>query len=169
MGLFTSAPLQPVTMLIPKKTRKEEYRYLFKEGVLVAKKDHTLPKHPHIPSAKNAYVIEMMRSFVSKGFVKQTVSWQWYYWYLTNEGIEYLRDYLHLSEEVVPNTLKKSKLPRSGGFGGRDRGDRYGDDRRRYGDDKRVAPSGDFKPSFRDGGGFGGRGGFGRGGGAPPQ
>merc|ERR1711943_81326 len=169
MGLFTSAPLQPVTMLIPKKTRKEVYRYLFKEGVLVAKKDHTLPKHPHIPSAKNAYVIEMMRSIVSKGFVKQTVSWQWYYWYLTNEGIEYLRDYLHLSEEVVPATLKKSSRPasrgvergegRSGGKGGWGDGGKGGD---RDGSYRRGA-FGD-KP---EGGFGGGKGGFGRGGGAP--
>lgn len=33
---------------------------------------------------------------------------QYFYWYLTVEGIEYLREYLHLPEEIVPATLKKS-------------------------------------------------------------
>lgn len=33
---------------------------------------------------------------------------QYFYWYLTAEGIEYLREYLHLPEEIVPATLKKS-------------------------------------------------------------
>ena len=33
---------------------------------------------------------------------------QFFYWYLTVEGIEYLREYLHLPEEIVPATLKKS-------------------------------------------------------------
>ena len=33
-------------MLIPKKNRKEVYEYLFHQGVLVAKKDFNLPKHP---------------------------------------------------------------------------------------------------------------------------
>ena len=32
---------------------------------------------------------------------------QWYYWYLTDAGIEYLRGFLHLPAEVVPETLKK--------------------------------------------------------------
>ena len=27
--------------------------------------------------------------------------------YLTNEGIQYLRDYLHLPPEIVPTTLKR--------------------------------------------------------------
>ena len=31
--------------------------------------------------------------------------------YLTNEGIQYLRDYLHLPSEIVPSTLKHA-LPR---------------------------------------------------------
>merc|ERR1719370_632937 len=30
-------------------------------------------------------------------------AWRHYYWYLTNEGIQYLRDYLHLPSEIVPS------------------------------------------------------------------
>ena len=35
-------------MLIPKKNRVLIYEYLFKEGVLVAKEDKYMPKHPNI-------------------------------------------------------------------------------------------------------------------------
>ena len=59
----------------------------------------------------NAQVIKLMQSFTSKELVKEIFSWRYYYWYLTNEGIEYLREYLNLSADVVPNTLKKSTRP----------------------------------------------------------
>ena len=49
-----------------------------------------------------------MQSFTSKELVKEIFSWRYYYWYLTNEGIEYLREYLHLPAEIVPATLKKA-------------------------------------------------------------
>ena len=52
-----------------------------------------------------------MQSFTSKELVKEIFSWRYYYWYLTNEGIEYLREYLTLSADVVPNALKKSTRP----------------------------------------------------------
>ena len=95
---------------------------------MVAKKDYNAAKHPHVP-CRNLYVIKLMQSFVSKGFVKETFSWQWYYWYLTNEGIEYLRGYLHLPEEVIPRTLKPRTGPRpsyipGGRQGGQERGGR---------------------------------------------
>lgn len=39
--------------------------------------------------------------------MKEQFAWRHYYWYLTNEGIEYLRTYLHLPSEIVPATLKR--------------------------------------------------------------
>merc|ERR1711924_483623 len=92
--------------------RKIIYNNLFKEGVMVAKKDCTKAKHDdeELP-VKNIYVIKLLTSLKSRGYVTEKFSWQWYYWYLTNEGIEYLREYLNLPEEVVPNTLKKSTPP----------------------------------------------------------
>mmetsp|Transcript_114192 Transcript_114192/g.170812 ORF Transcript_114192/g.170812 Transcript_114192/m.170812 type:complete len:147 (-) Transcript_114192:90-530(-) len=95
-------------MLIPKKDRTLISKYLFEEGVMVAKKDYNAAKHPHVP-CRNLYVIKLMQSFKSRGYVTETFSWQWYYWYLTNEGIEFLRGLLHLPEEVVPRTLKPKK------------------------------------------------------------
>merc|ERR1712054_572155 len=44
------------------------------------------------------------------------------YKYLTDEGIEYLREYLHLPAEIVPATLKQSRRPSSRGDGERSGG-----------------------------------------------
>ena len=101
----------------------------YTEGVVYAKKDYSLPQHPDIP-VPNLQVIKLMQSFKSKEYVKEIFSWQYYYYYLTNEGIEYLREYLNLGPDVVPDTLKKSARPAGerpgadagrgrGGFGGR--------------------------------------------------
>lgn len=47
-------------MLIPKKNRKLIYEHLFKEGVMVAKKDFNLPKHPDI-DVPNLHVIKALQ------------------------------------------------------------------------------------------------------------
>jgi small subunit ribosomal protein S10e len=47
-----------------------------------------------------------MKSFTSKGFTRETFNWQYHYFYLTNTGIEYLRQYLALPADIVPATLK---------------------------------------------------------------
>lgn len=52
----------------------------------------------------------LLKSFKSKGFCRETFNWQYYYYYLTNEGIEYLRTYLALPAEIVPATLKVTRL-----------------------------------------------------------
>ena len=121
---------------------------------------------PRSPSRRKSQVIKLMQSFTSKELVKEIFSWRYYYWYLTNEGIEYLREYLNLSADVVPNTLKKSTRPatrpmaderprggdRYGGPGGRPGGrEGYRSERPggygRGGGDKGGAPGG-FAPSF---------------------
>merc|ERR1712060_161174 len=108
--------------------------YLFKEGVLFAKKDFSLPKHPEMP---DLHVIKLMQSFTSRGYCKEAFAWRHHYWFLTDEGLTYLREFLNLPEDAVPATLKKatrapsapSRPPpgdergdrRPGGFGSRDR------------------------------------------------
>ncbi|KAL2924784.1 40S ribosomal protein S10-2 [Bienertia sinuspersici] len=76
------------------------------EGVCYAKKDFNLAKHPDI-DVPNLQVIKLMQSFKSKEYVRETFAWMHYYWYLTNDGIEFLRTYLNLPSEIVPATLKK--------------------------------------------------------------
>ncbi|KAI2030992.1 hypothetical protein LOZ48_002985, partial [Ophidiomyces ophidiicola] len=198
---FPEVRQELATMLIPKADRKKIHEYLFREGVLVAKKDYNLPKHGDIDT-KNLYVrilpvshfstslganhpatkvIKACQSLTSRGYVKTRFSWQYYYYTLTPEGLEYLREWLHLPAEIVPAThikQQRSHAPprgmmggegererRPGGRGDRgDRGDRppRGDGgyrRREQGEGKESGAPGDFAPSFR---------GFGRGRGAPP-
>ena len=183
-------------MLISKKNRIQILSYLFKEGVICAKKDYMCMKNLGTDAEENEVqvpnleVVKLMTSLKSKGFVRESFNWQWYYWYLTNEGIEYLREYLHLPPEIVPATLKKQPVrparpPNSFGAdreGGRD-GERRGMGRGRGPKDFGSGGGGGFNPNFRrEGGGFGrgrsfgrddgyrrGEGGFGRGGGGAPR
>lgn len=90
-------------MLIPKQDRKLIHQYLFQEGVVVAKKDFEQPKHEEIDT-KNLYVIKALQSLTSKGFVKTQFSWQYYYYTLTDEGVEFLRQELNIPEGILPLT-----------------------------------------------------------------
>uniref|UniRef100_A0A069DPN7 Putative 40s ribosomal protein s10 n=1 Tax=Panstrongylus megistus TaxID=65343 RepID=A0A069DPN7_9HEMI len=94
-------------MLISKKNRHAIYESLFKEGVMVAKKDYHALKHPDLETIPNLEVIKTMQSLKSRGYVKEQFAWRHFYWYLTNEGINFLRNYLHLPSEIVPATLKR--------------------------------------------------------------
>jgi len=136
-----------------------------REGVLVAKKDFNAPKH-HELDMPNLHVIKTCQSLTSKGFLKTQFSWNYYYYTLTDEGIDHLREWLHLPAEIVPNTHKKAARaarpaappPRDGAYRA-PRGNDASEYRRR--DDKKdAAPSGDFRPRFS---------GVGRGAGAPPS
>jgi small subunit ribosomal protein S10e len=69
------------------------------EGVMVAKKDYNAPKHLEL-DVKNLHVIKACQSLTSRGFVSVVFSWQYYYYILTPEGIDYLREFLHLPAEV---------------------------------------------------------------------
>ena len=138
-------------MLVPKPIRKRIYLHLFNNGVMVAKKDLVV-KHHELHDIQNLYVVKLMQSLVSRDLVKEIFNWQWHYYFLKNEGIEYLRGYLNLPEEIVPATLKKPKTaPRERE---QTRGDRSERPPRRTGPpgaegEKKAAPSGDFKPEFR--------------------
>lgn len=170
----------------------------------MAKKDFNLPKHGEIDT-KNLYVgldarfpcllfsklclhrklfcqvIKACQSLTSRNYLKTQFSWQWYYYTLTPEGLDYLREWLHLPADIVPATHIKqprSHAPPKGMMGGDDRerrpggrgaprgergdrGDREGGYRRRdAGENKEGGAPGEFAPSFR--------GGLGRGRGAPP-
>ena len=133
---------------------------------MCAHKDkHQLRNHDDIKvdgtgvEVPNLQVCNLMKSLKSRGYVKESFNWQWFYWYLTNEGIEYLREYLHLPADSVPNTLKKSTKPaapppRPGAEGPDGRPPRA------------PRPEGGREGGYRGGEGGAPRG-FGRGGGAP--
>merc|ERR1711930_14713 len=160
MGPFPIGFSKIKIMLMPKKNLVSIYEHLFNQGVMVAKKDHHAPKHPELESVPNLHVIKALTSLKSRGFVKEQFAWRHYYWSLTNEGIQYLRDYLHLPPEIVPATLKRqapretrpraSAAPRPGGVGKEADREAY----RKAGDDKTgAAGPGSAPMQFR--GGFG--------------
>lgn len=159
---------------MPKENRKAIYEYLLEKGVIVAKKDFTC-KHPHVKEIPNLHVIKALQSMKSRGYVKEQFAWRHYYWYLTNEGIQYLRDYLHLPSQTLPETLRKvDPAKRAGGAGGHGGGRGFGGEggeRPSY--DRQRGEGGFGRAPYRSAGGeggiypsrgFGHRGGFGRGG-----
>jgi small subunit ribosomal protein S10e len=88
---------------------------LFAEGVMVAKKDYNAPKHEEL-EVPNLQVIKAMQSLTSKGLVKTQFSWQYYYYTLTDDGIQNLREWyislpLHLA--LVLTRDKASPPPRN--------------------------------------------------------
>ncbi|KAI0761006.1 Plectin/S10 domain-containing protein [Trametes elegans] len=136
-------------MIISKQNRRIIYESLFKEGVLVAKKDYNAPKHEEL-DVPNLEVIKAMQSLTSKGLVKTQFSWQWYYYVLTPEGTDYLREWLNLPSEIVPATHKKAVRPprpaqvRGPGGEGAYRAPRG--DREDY--RKKEGAPGEFRPQF---------------------
>ncbi|KDD76250.1 plectin/S10 domain-containing protein, partial [Helicosporidium sp. ATCC 50920] len=106
-------------MLVPKKNRKAVYKQLFNDGVMYAEKDFNLAQHPskELEGVRNLEVIKLMQSMKSRELVTERYAWRHYYWFLTDSGIEYLREYLALPAEVVPATLMKSNRPLERGPG----------------------------------------------------
>ncbi|XP_041963760.1 plectin isoform X27 [Alosa sapidissima] len=99
-------------MVMPLADLRAIYELLFRDGVMVAKKDkRPQTKHPDVPGVKNLQVIRAMGSLKSRGYVRETFAWRHFYWYLTNEGIVYLREYLHLPAEIVPTPLQRVRRP----------------------------------------------------------
>jgi len=92
-------------MLVPRKDRLAIFAHLFREGAVACPKNVTAT-HRQI-NVPNIYVMKLMLSLKSRNYVTETFNWQWFYYTLTDAGVEYLRNYLHLPAETVPNTHKK--------------------------------------------------------------
>lgn len=94
---------------------------------MVVKKDTRAPKHTDI-DVPNLEVMKALLSLKSRGYVSEQFSWQHHYYFLTDEGILFLRSYLHLPETVVPLTI--AKATRSAGRPERDERQDRGEARR---------------------------------------
>ncbi|KNC47696.1 uncharacterized protein AMSG_03927 [Thecamonas trahens ATCC 50062] len=98
-------------------------------------------------AATNLEVMNTMKSLKSRGFVRETYAWQYSYYFLTDEGLDYIREFLHLPATIIPATLKKTQQSQVRNAGGRDdrrggRGDRRSRDRdsfRGEGKDKKTS------------------------------
>lgn len=101
-------------MVMPLADLRAIYELLFRDGVIVAKKDkHPQSMHPDLQGISNLKVIHAMASLKSKGCVKETFVWKHAYYYITNEGVAYLRNYLHLPPEILPASLQRVSRPAS--------------------------------------------------------
>ena len=86
------------------------------------KKDVRAPKHAEI-DVPNLQVMKALLSLKSRGYVAEQFSWQHFYYFLTDEGILFLRSYLHLPDTVVPLTIAKASA-RAGAAGRPERDER---------------------------------------------
>jgi len=57
----------------------------------------------------NIHCFLVMRSLLSRKYVTEIFTWQWHYYFLKNEGVKFLRDYLGLPASVIPNTHRVEK------------------------------------------------------------
>ena len=174
--------LKQKSTVVPKKTRDDIYRYLFTEGVLVCEKDPLGTWSGELGGVKfrvpALQVMYLLRSMKSRNFIKEQFAWRHFYWSLNDNGVDYLRKYLHLSPSVVPNTHRKTKeaeeyerappRPRGGRGRGRGRGGDFGG-RGRGGDFGGRGRGGDFGGRGRGGDGEGRGRGRGRGRGSYDQ
>ncbi|KAF4655611.1 ribosomal 40S subunit protein S10A [Perkinsus olseni] len=99
-------------VLIRKEDRRTVYEHLFKEGVIVVEKKPTLKHHRQMEVA-NLHVLMIMKSLSSKDLVDEKFNWQWHYYTLNDDGIEYLRQYLHLPATAFPDTMTKQRPTRA--------------------------------------------------------
>ena len=90
---------------IQKSEKKAVYRYLLQEGVIVFHKDFTTQPHKGT-NVPNIHVRALLRSLKDRGLVELVFNWQYFYYFINNEGKKFLSEFLGLTEEVVPLTWK---------------------------------------------------------------
>lgn len=91
-------------VLVSRAEKIKIYTYLLQEGVFCCKKDYTSKNA--ILEIPNINCFLVLRSLKSRKFTTEIFSWQWHYYFLTTEGVKYLREYLGLPGTVIPNTHK---------------------------------------------------------------
>ena len=89
-------------MIVTKDEKISVYTELFKKGVAVVKREKQKNKKSEGLKSKI-----LLKSLLSKGLVKETFSWQFYYFTLNDAGVCYLRKYLNIPDKVVPMTHKQ--------------------------------------------------------------
>ena len=90
---------------IQKQDRKTVYRALLNDGVIVIQKEFSGNPHKGT-NVPNIQVWMLLRSLKDRGMVDIIFNWQWFYFFLNEEGKKYLAEFLNLTEEVVPMTWK---------------------------------------------------------------
>lgn len=152
-----------MSSLVPKQNRDNVYRFFFTEGVIACQKNFKLGKWRATLAGKpievpTIQVMHLMRQLRSRGLIKEQFAWRHYYWFLNDAGVAFLRKYLFLAENVVPNTQRKPEKEEN--FERRPQREGEGEGRGRGGRGRgRGRGSGEGRGAGR-GAGRGGRGGF---------
>ena len=133
-------------VLVPLKEKVKLYTYFLSEGVFACKKDN-VSNHDYL-QIPNLHCFLVMRSLVSRGMATEIFSWQWHYYFLTEDGINYLREYLGLPNTVIPNTYKFNEANEE------DQKEEEGEEREKRGGERR---GGERRGRGRGRGGRGGR------------
>ena len=125
-------------VLVPLKEKVKLYTFFLKEGVFACRKDNTTNnENLQIP---NLHCFLIMRSLVSRGMATEIFSWRWHYYFLTKKGVDYLREYLGLPANIVPNTykLEEEEQPKEeGGEEGEEKKERRDRGERREGGERK--------------------------------
>merc|ERR1740133_503014 len=142
------------------------YAYLLNEGVCTVKEENT-GKHEQT-KIDNLKVLNSMISMESRGFATKTFVWNHRYYTITNEGCQFLRDQLGVTNaNVNPKTHQQKPVEQNAGAGGPDRRNQMSRGRGGFrGGDRGGFRGGDREGGFRGSGEGRGRGGF-RGGSRP--
>ena len=98
-------------VLVSAKDKRAIYLYLLQEGVFCSKKDYS--KNNEILNIPNINCFLVMRSLVARKYCTEIFSWQWHYYFLTETGVKFLREYLGLPEAIIPKTHKFDAAPQN--------------------------------------------------------
>lgn len=79
----------------------------------MVRKDPKQEKH-EVLDMPNLHVMLWMRSMKSRKLVEETYNWRYLYYRLNDEGIEWLRQKLHLPSGVIPITLQRAAAQTGG-------------------------------------------------------
>ena len=55
------------------------------------------------------HAMMLLRSLASRNYLTEVYNWRWHYYFLTNEGIEFLRAELHLPAQVWMGCIDQIK------------------------------------------------------------
>eukprot|EP00792_Barthelona_sp_PAP020_P005257 TRINITY_DN2570_c0_g1_i3.p1 TRINITY_DN2570_c0_g1~~TRINITY_DN2570_c0_g1_i3.p1 ORF type:complete len:80 (+),score=13.16 TRINITY_DN2570_c0_g1_i3:187-426(+) len=74
-----------------------------------------MAENPRI-NVPNLEVLMILKSLESKKLVRKVFNWRFRYYFITDAGISYIREYLGIDDKVVPNPMipqRKTNKPRT--------------------------------------------------------
>ena len=86
-------------VIVYREERKKVHIYLLQNGVICFPKD--TKEVNEVLGIENLKLFMICRSLMSKGCVTQLFNWQYHYFSLTNDGIQFLKSELGIEDESV--------------------------------------------------------------------